>query len=215
MKKKNEVAQLCLTLCNSMDCSPWNFPDKSTGAGCHFLLQGIFLTQGSNPDLLHCRQRLYLWATNQQTNATHSATACQSGNIYRSVLSNSAIPWTVARQVPLSRQEYWSGLQCPSPGDLPDPGIEPGSLRLLADSFLTIWATRETLPAQKTQRLPWPWPLPGEPQRKRLTVTLTWHGCKKWLTHTRTYYHIYILRIIRSPIGIYTHIKNCDFYKRI
>ena len=38
---------------------PWNFPDKSTGVGCHFLLQGIFPTQGSNPGLLHCRQTLY------------------------------------------------------------------------------------------------------------------------------------------------------------
>ena len=42
-----------------------------------------------------------------------------------------ATPWTVARQAPLSmgfsRQEYWSGLPFPSPGDLPDPGIEPGS----------------------------------------------------------------------------------------
>ena len=32
---------------------PWNFPGKNTGAGCHFLLQGIFLTQGLNPHLLH------------------------------------------------------------------------------------------------------------------------------------------------------------------
>ena len=42
---------------------------------------------------------------------------------------------TVALQVPLSmgfsRQEYWSGLPCPSPGDLPDPGMEPVSLWLL------------------------------------------------------------------------------------
>ena len=42
-----------------------------------------------------------------------------------------ATPWTVARQAPLSmgfsRQEYWSGLSCPPPGDLPDPGIEPAS----------------------------------------------------------------------------------------
>ena len=42
-----------------------------------------------------------------------------------------ATPWTVAYQAPLSmgfsRQEYWSGLPFPSPGDLPDPGIEPGS----------------------------------------------------------------------------------------
>ena len=40
-------------------------------------------------------------------------------------------PWTVAYQAPpsmeFSRQEYWSGLPCPSPGDLPNPGIEPGS----------------------------------------------------------------------------------------
>ena len=42
-------------------------------------------------------------------------------------------PWTVARQPPLSmrfsRQEYWHGLSCPPPGDLPDAGIEPVSLR--------------------------------------------------------------------------------------
>ena len=37
----------------------WNYPGKNTGVGCHFLLQGIFLTQGSNPGLLHCRQILY------------------------------------------------------------------------------------------------------------------------------------------------------------
>ena len=42
-----------------------------------------------------------------------------------------ATPWTVAYQAPpstgFSRQEYWSGLPLPSPGDLPNPGIEPGS----------------------------------------------------------------------------------------
>ena len=68
MKSESEVTQLCLTLCDPTDCSlrgseeplsPWNFPGKSTGVGCHFLLQGIFPTQGSNPGLLHCRQTLY------------------------------------------------------------------------------------------------------------------------------------------------------------
>ena len=43
-------------------------------------------------------------------------------------------PWTVVYQAPrsmgFSRQEYWSGLPFPSPGDLPDPGIEPKSLAL-------------------------------------------------------------------------------------
>ena len=50
-----------------------------------------------------------------------------------------AIPWTVACQAALSmgfsRQEYWGGLPCPPPGDLPSPGIEPGSLALQADSL--------------------------------------------------------------------------------
>ena len=49
-----------------------------------------------------------------------------------SVVSDSVTPWTVARQAPLSkefsRQEYWSRLPFPTPGDLPDPGIEPESL---------------------------------------------------------------------------------------
>ena len=38
---------------------PWDFPRKNTGEGCHFLLQEVFLTQGLNPGLLHCRQILY------------------------------------------------------------------------------------------------------------------------------------------------------------
>ena len=48
-----------------------------------------------------------------------------------------AMPWTVARQTPLSmgfsRQVYWSGLPCPPPGNLPNPGIEPRSPTLQAD----------------------------------------------------------------------------------
>ena len=38
---------------------PWDFPGKDTGVGCHYLLQGIFPTQGSNLSLLHCREILY------------------------------------------------------------------------------------------------------------------------------------------------------------
>ena len=60
--KWTEVAQSCPTLCDPMDTRllrPWDFLGKSTGVDCHFLLQGIFLTQGSNPDLLRCGQTLY------------------------------------------------------------------------------------------------------------------------------------------------------------
>ena len=50
-----------------------------------------------------------------------------------------AIPWSVAHQAPLSmefsRQEYWSGLPLPSPGDLSNPGIKLGSPALQADSL--------------------------------------------------------------------------------
>ena len=92
------VTQLCLTLCDPMDCSPpdscvhGDSPGKSTGDA---LLQGIFTTQGSNPGLQHCRQILY-----------H-----------------------------LSHQEYWNGQSIPSPGDLPNLGIELESLALQADSL--------------------------------------------------------------------------------
>ena len=59
-----------------------------------------------------------------------------------------ATPWTVAYQASpsmgLSRQEYWSGLPLPSPGDLPDPGIEPRSSTLQADA-LTSEPPREVL----------------------------------------------------------------------
>ena len=59
------AAQSCLTLCDPIDGSRpgssihWDSPVKNTGVSCHFLLQGIFSTQGSNPGLLHCRQILY------------------------------------------------------------------------------------------------------------------------------------------------------------
>ena len=50
-----------------------------------------------------------------------------------------ATPWTVAHQAPLSmklsRQEYWSGLPFPSPGNLPNPGAEPRCPSLQADSL--------------------------------------------------------------------------------
>ena len=50
-----------------------------------------------------------------------------------------ATPWTVAYQAPpsmgFSRQEYWSGLPFPSPGDLPNPGIEPRSPAFQADAL--------------------------------------------------------------------------------
>ena len=65
----------------------------------------------------------------------------ESESVTCSVMSDSAVPWTVALQAPLSveffRKEYWSGSPCPSPRDLPDPGIEPRSPALQADFLLS------------------------------------------------------------------------------
>ena len=64
-KKESEVAQLCPTLCDPMNCSlpgssvHGDSPGKHTGEDGHALLQGIFPTRGSNPGLPRCRQTLY------------------------------------------------------------------------------------------------------------------------------------------------------------
>ena len=68
--------------------------------------------------------------------------------------------WTVAHEAPLSmgfsRQEYWSGLPCPPPGDLPDPGIEPTSLMspALAGGFFTSSVTWEAQAGTDTVPVP-------------------------------------------------------------
>ena len=68
---KGLAVQSCLTLCDPVDCSlpgssvHGTFPLKNTGVGCHFLLQGLFPTQGSNPGLPHCRQILYQLSHNR------------------------------------------------------------------------------------------------------------------------------------------------------
>ena len=74
--------------------------------------------------------------------------ACKLSHFCRVQLR--VIPWTVAHQAPLSvgfsRQEYWNGLPCPPPGNLPDPGIEPES-PFLAGEFFTTSTTWEVPPS--------------------------------------------------------------------
>ena len=114
------VAQSCLTLDDPMDCSlpgssvHGDSPRKSTGVGCHALLQGIFPTQGSNPGLLHCRWILYC--------LSHPGSPFDCLLLLLSHFSCvrlCATPQTAAYQAPpslgFSRQEHWSGLPFPSP----------------------------------------------------------------------------------------------------
>ena len=133
------VAQSCLTLCDPMDYSlpgssvHGDSPGKITGVGGHALLQGIFPTQGLNTGLLHCRQILY--------HLSHCCCCCCRCQV-ASVVSDSVRPH---RRQPTRllcpwdffRLEYWSGLPFPSPGDLPDAGIEHRSPALQADFLPT------------------------------------------------------------------------------
>ena len=94
---------------------PWDFPGKSTGVGCHCLL----------------RKRYIICLIRQE----------EAKNIWwfsRLVMSDFATPWTDRLFCPQdsARQEYYSELPFPSPEDLPEPGIEPGSPALQADSLL-------------------------------------------------------------------------------
>ena len=101
------VAQSCPTLCDPMDCSlpgsSRNFPGKKTGLGSHALLQGIFLTQGSNPSLRHCRQILY--HLSQQG----------SPQIRKLMLNLPKGTQLASDELGFSRQEHWSGLPFPPP----------------------------------------------------------------------------------------------------
>ena len=100
---------------------PWKFPDKSTGEGSHFFLQGIFLTRGLKPCLLHPRiGRWVLYKLTHQGSLRITTKKC-SESVSHSGVSNSVNPWTVARQASLSmkfsRQEYWSRQPFCSPGE--------------------------------------------------------------------------------------------------
>ena len=108
------------------------------------LLQGTVIRVFSVPE----GQKLYEFRRGMKRSVF---TVCVGVCLVASVVSDSTTLWTVGHQAPLSmgfsRQQYWSGLPCPSPGDLPDPGPEPESLvsPALAGGFFTAGATWEAL----------------------------------------------------------------------
>ena len=121
--------------------------------------------------------------------------------VSRSVVFNYVTSWIIARQAPLSKgfpkQEYWSGLPCPSPGNLPKSGnIEPWSPALQADSLSSepiyintyvysiignfcCWISRASLVAQIVKNLPamwetWVWSLGWkDPMEKGMATLLS------------------------------------------
>ena len=107
--------------------SPWISPDQNTGVGSRSLLQGIFTTQGSNSGLAHGRQILYQlshqesWSRVIPLKIKRECVSVPAQSL--SCVRLFATSWTAACQNPFSmespRQEYWSGLPFPLPGNLP------------------------------------------------------------------------------------------------
>ena len=132
------VTQSCPTLWNLMDCSPLgssvhgDSPGKNIGVGCHALLQGIFPTQGSNPHLLRllcCRWILYPWATRKKESGSEVAQSCPT----LCDPMDGSLPGSAVHGILQARILEW--LPFPSPGDLPNPGIKPGSPALQIDAL--------------------------------------------------------------------------------
>ena len=100
-----------------MDCSPpgssvhGDSPGKNAAVGCHALLQGIFLTQGLNPGLPHCRRILY-HLSHQRSPAAAAAKSLQLCPTVCDPIDGSPPGFP---SLGFSRQEYWSGLPFPSP----------------------------------------------------------------------------------------------------
>ena len=179
------VQSLSLVRFCSLDCSLPNasvhgiFPGKNTRVGCHAHVQEIFPTQELNPHLLHCRQILYCWAIPGEP-------------LWEFVMWKSlshvwpfVTPWT-KQSMEFSRPEYWSGKPFPSPGDLPNPGIEPRSPTFQVDSLpaqppgKSLVAAKYIQQILKTQQWPQGWkrsvfiPIPknGMPKNAQTTTQL-------------------------------------------
>ena len=113
--------------------------------GCHFLVQRIFPIQGSNLCLLHWQADSF--STESPRKPQRMECACVLSCF--SCVQLFVTQWTIAHQAPLSlgfsRQEYWSGLPCPPPGDIPDPELKlaPFTSPAQAGRFFTASATWE------------------------------------------------------------------------
>ena len=123
--------QLCLTLCSPMDCSP-QIP-LSMEFSRQECWSGLPLPECSQGELP------YSIISKMNLGVLSLLCACVCTLSHFSRVRLFATPWTTAHQAPpsmgFSRQEYWSGLPFPSPGDLPYPGIEPWSPAFQADAL--------------------------------------------------------------------------------
>ena len=136
---------------------PWDFPGRSTGVGCHCLLRrsssiyssfNLNSVQPKTNDSIVINPKMSLTIVIYKVNSliSHSfwisfVLRCVLCAVLLGCVRLFVTPWTVACQSPLSmgfsRQEYWNGLPCPPPEDLPNTGMEPRSPTLQVDSLLS------------------------------------------------------------------------------
>ena len=135
--KGREVVQLCPTLCDPMGCSP-------PGSSVHGIFQARVWSGLPFPSPWPKNQNI---KKKKRSNIiTNSMCVCSVAQSCLTLFSS----WTIAHQAPLpmefSRQKYWRGVPSPTPGDLPEPEIEPESLAspALAGGFFTTSAAWET-----------------------------------------------------------------------
>ena len=175
-----KLLQSCLTLCNPMDgcmlLCPWNSSCKNTGVGYHALLQGIFLTQGSNPRLL-C---LFHWQADSLPLASHGKpTIGETGLFYCfNFLSCFLTFYFVLGYSRLSTEKAMAPHSSTLAWKIPWTE-EPGRLQSMGSLILGHdWATSLSLFTFVHWRRKWqPTPvfLPGESQGRGILV-----GCRLW-----------------------------------
>ena len=122
VRSESEGVQSCPTLSDPIDCSP-------PGSSIHGIFQARVLEWGA---IAFSKNHLCM-GINKYPQFHHIKSVCLYVCVcVCSVMYNSVTLWTAARQTPLSmgfsRQDYWRGLPCPPPGDLPNPGIKAPSL---------------------------------------------------------------------------------------
>ena len=100
-----------------MDSSPWNSAGQNTGVDSFSLLQGIFPTQGSNPDLPHCRRILYQLSHKGSPRILEWVSSVHFSSVTQSCLTLwDPVDWSPPGSciIEFSKQGYWSGLPFPS-----------------------------------------------------------------------------------------------------
>ena len=124
---------------------PWNFPDKNTGVGCHFLLQGIIPDQGSNLCLLHL---LYWWRDSLLLETWEAQeSGLQDRNLFLTVLKAGNSKVRVPARLCSGESSLWITDSCLLAVSLPGRELELGLVSLLLRAIIPLWRATLSTPS--------------------------------------------------------------------